>query len=569
MRIVFKQLIVTDIKEKVSKKVVFQPERNLLTSDSNGKGKSTIMKSLYHSMGANAVFDDNIDKKAMIFDIKFSFGENEYRIVRFVDQYLVYKDENLEINCKYGNINELSEYYKKEFGMYVYLKNRMGGLPIAPPAYSFIPYYLDQDCSWKKEQMPFDNLGQYEKPSKNDLYYYHLAVYSDEYTEAKSQFKTQQMLCENIKNEIVSAQKTYGQLKDQISTEDACIDEAEIGIIISNLSMKINDKFTLFNRLKNEVFVLENEKVECLCQINSIDKGIKDINNHVGKNNTKEVMCPQCGTKFDIDIEDDIKKIYNKTFLQNRKSFYLLQVDEIDKKIEGKKYDLKQVLKDINEMEQSLSENKANYDSYMKRKVSDGIFHDLLIKIGDLNIKLGKEQEKLEELQSFLDAFENKTTKINEAFKASYIGNLVQLNVKKFNSDKIKAFNKLAIGGSQYVRSTLAFFYSFLELKKSFNKDKFNCPLVIDSPREGEQDDMNSKNIIDYIFGKYDGEDQLIVASVNGDRYIGEDANRNAINIIKLQNEDNQVMTKEGYTENIEDINQVKSYFGLSISENI
>ena len=74
---------------------------------------------------------------------------------------------------------------------------------------------------------------------------------------------------------------------------------------------------------------------------------------------------------------------------------------------------------------------------------------------------------------------------------------------------------------------------------------------------------MNSKSILEFIYGKYDGEGQLIVASVNGDKYLGDLEDFEEINVIRLVNEDNQVMTIEDYQENLTAINEVKSYLGL------
>lgn len=562
MSIIFKEITITDIIEKTSKKVVFASQRNLITSDSNGKGKSTIMKALYHSLGANSAFDDNINKKAMIFDVSISFNDIIYRVVRYIDQYLVFKDGRLEMTCRYGNIAELSEYYKKEFGMYVYLKDRAGGLPIAPPAYSFIPYYLDQDCSWKKEQMPFDSLGQYEKLSKNDLYYYHLSIFNDLYNEIKSKSKEQEILCKNLEEEIAQTQNVYMQLKEQIGSTSICINEQEIEVLISHMSRKINDIFVLFNKVKNELFVLENEKAECDCQILNINERLRIIEKDLSKPKTT-AKCPQCGAEFELEIEKEVRDLYNKTFLINRREFYVSRISEIVKEVSLKKLDLEHYTKELNSLESQLKEEKAEYDTYTRRKVADVLFNDLLQKTGELTNKLRSETALLNEYNDKLKQFEVKTENIKIAFRNIYIGNLIQLNVKKFNAERIKPFNKLAIGGSQYVRSTLAFFYTFIELKKQFNKGKFECPLIIDSPREGEQDDMNSKSILEFIFGKYDGEGQLIVASVNGDKYLRDLEDFEEINVIRLINEDNQVMTIEGYQENLISINEVKSYLGL------
>jgi len=148
-------------------------------------------------------------------------------------------------------------------------------------------------------------------------------------------------------------------------------------------------------------------------------------------------------------------------------------------------------------------------------------------------------------------------------FKEKYSDKLKALAVKRFNASRIKAFDKLAIGGSQYVRSTLALYFSFIELKEQMNVNKFMCPLVIDSPREGEQDDMNSKIILEFIFENYNSNYQLIVSSVNADKYLDLNDKYNNVNVVLIDGEDNQVMTKEDYDTNELEINNIKSYFGL------
>ena len=68
MNIIFKKILIVDILNKFAKKVEFSNEKNLVTSPKNGKGKSTIIKSLYHALGANGVFDTNIELNTMLFE---------------------------------------------------------------------------------------------------------------------------------------------------------------------------------------------------------------------------------------------------------------------------------------------------------------------------------------------------------------------------------------------------------------------------------------------------------------------------------------------------------------------
>jgi hypothetical protein len=170
------RLLITDTIENLSKKVDFS-SKTLITSDKNSKGKSIIMKSIYHSLGANSQFDDPFEYRNKIYDVSFRFSNIEYRVIRYKDDYIVYKSGKIikKIN---RNVEELSKILKEETGNYVFLKDKNSDkLILAPPAISFIPYYLDQDKSWKKDVKPFQNLDQFEKLSRDELFYYHLGVY--------------------------------------------------------------------------------------------------------------------------------------------------------------------------------------------------------------------------------------------------------------------------------------------------------------------------------------------------------------------------------------------------------
>jgi hypothetical protein len=108
---------------KISKKIIFSEGINLITSDKNSRGKSVVMKSLYHSLGANSDFDDIFTKDNVLFDIQFEYDSKIFRVCRFKDSYRVLKNNELIKTVKRGNINELSLFFKEEIDAYVYLKN--------------------------------------------------------------------------------------------------------------------------------------------------------------------------------------------------------------------------------------------------------------------------------------------------------------------------------------------------------------------------------------------------------------------------------------------------------------
>ena len=95
MKVLINSLKITDVSEKKSKHICFSDGVNLLTSDNNSRGKSVLMKSLYHAFGADSMFDTNIKQENILFDIYFSFGDNKYRVLRYKDSFCTFKNEKL------------------------------------------------------------------------------------------------------------------------------------------------------------------------------------------------------------------------------------------------------------------------------------------------------------------------------------------------------------------------------------------------------------------------------------------------------------------------------------------
>jgi predicted GTPase len=56
-QLILKQLRILSIPEKSAKLVTFHPQKNLITGE-NDVGKSSIIKSIYHTLGADVHFDN-------------------------------------------------------------------------------------------------------------------------------------------------------------------------------------------------------------------------------------------------------------------------------------------------------------------------------------------------------------------------------------------------------------------------------------------------------------------------------------------------------------------------------
>lgn len=182
---VFKKLYIFSSSEKKAKVVEFVDGKNIITSspiDGTDRGKSVIMKSLYHALGADCHFDDKWQDDDKTYIVNFTIGHDEYNIFRCNRLFKVF-DKNLRLLFKTIDRQELAGFLGRIFGFAVKLPNRSEEkLEITPPAYNYLLYFLDQDKLDGPNFASFKRLAQYDNYKENTLFY-HFGAFDDNYYE--------------------------------------------------------------------------------------------------------------------------------------------------------------------------------------------------------------------------------------------------------------------------------------------------------------------------------------------------------------------------------------------------
>lgn len=194
-KLVFKKLFIFSSPDKVARVIEFDAKKTMITSssiDGTNRGKSVIMKSLYHTMGADCDFDDKWDDSSKIYILYFTVDDAEYYIFRHNSLFKVF-DADKNVLFKTISRHELSEKLNNIFSFAVKLPARqknndeavndneeVSRLEITPPAYNYLLYYVDQDGQRGSQFSSFKNLQQYPDFKINTLYY-HFGAFDDEY----------------------------------------------------------------------------------------------------------------------------------------------------------------------------------------------------------------------------------------------------------------------------------------------------------------------------------------------------------------------------------------------------
>ena len=561
--ILFKELLIVDLNDKLAKHVTFDEKINLITSEKNSRGKSIIMRSLYHALGANAGFDHNFDHNSKIYYIVFTNKNNEYCIARYQDEYIIYKNDSFVNKFSHGEIIKLSEYYYNEFNFGIYLHDRENKITLAPPAFSFVPYYLDQDKSWKKQIEPFEKLQQFMAYSRNNLYYYHLDLYNEKYIKDTLEIENLNKVKSDAEKKYEKQFDSYEAINKQLNMENVHVNIKELEIFFDKYRSSTEENLKKISKLKKDLYELDSKKTELIIEKNGIRKIINNIDNKSDYLNA-EVTCPNCGNSFEVSLEEEIEKLYNKIYLKDR----LLAIDNnleiLNNKSKIITQEIENYYKNISSIEKDINEKNDLYKKYLNKKAMLSVLPEMLQSLASLDIEIKNMKSKISILEEAIESFRHQKTIVHKLYIDNYSKFLKSLNITNFDKSSIKPFYKLTIGGSQYVRSTLAQFFAFLHTKHSMESKLFEFPIVIDSPREGEQDDDNSRDILKFILDIDTFGYQLIIASVNADKFIDLDE-RDGINVIELTNEKYKLLNAEDFKNHYKTISKISAAMNLPL----
>lgn len=162
----FQSILIADLLSNTARLQNFSKGLNVVTSADSHVGKSSLLKSLYYTLGAEVEYDSVWDRNTKLY-VATVYVENElYRIARFMKRFAVFHNDELLLITD-SLTKEVTPLLGEIFDFAVYLPNKdTGRVEIAPPTFTCMPYYIDQDKGWSGLYNSFASLLQYKcRPS--------------------------------------------------------------------------------------------------------------------------------------------------------------------------------------------------------------------------------------------------------------------------------------------------------------------------------------------------------------------------------------------------------------------
>jgi len=520
-QLLIKQLTILSIPEKSAKTVTFHPQRNLITGE-NDVGKSSIIKSIYHSLGADVHFDSVWKKADAISLLTFSYSNKDYMILRSRDHFGLFDIHGNHLQSFNSIIKGLSPHFAKLFNNRLKLKQSKTNQRIpASPAIQFLPFYIDQDKSWTKPWDSFEGLGIFGG-FKRDLINFVTGIRPNEYfllSERIDQLSAKLTMLKNESGVLRSAKET---VEKHIPKATFDIDIKAFKREIDRLLVKLEALKNKENEYRKNLIKQKNKEVFIDNEITLVSKSIREINKdyeHSLNELDCEITCPTCNAAYENSMVSRFGLLEDIDTCRSLLSDYLEDKKKITKEVAKLENQLNLQVAKVREITVLLNEKKG------KVRLKDLIQNESSKQVKEIfnrsqsnySTQIGEIEEQKSGLDTDRSKLNNKERKdsIIRKFNALIDLFLIKLNVHTLNSE---GFSDIPLSvrsqGSDTPRALLAYYYAILFTSKEFTSLPL-FPLVIDSPNQQDQDATNRNKIIKFIFDNTPDDYQLVLGTVD------------------------------------------------------
>lgn len=521
-RCVFQSLLMLSLKERKARRIEFHPKVTVIKGP-NDTGKSSLMKTIYHTFSPIPPHLHAKWKEADVRSlVRFTIDGVPHSVLRDGSKITVFDRDDLRLITTTSVTNELAPFFARLFSFNLQLQSKTSDQTQATPAFLFLPFYVDQDEGWTKNWASFSRLGQFSR-WRRDVAEYHMGVRPNEYYQAKSGLAPLLAELTALQQRREVLEGVLKRLNEELAKLDFNIDLEAYGKEIERLLIYCNRLQKREEELKRELALIYNSKAAVDAQIavtTATEKELKaDYRFAVEQVPEDQVECPTCGT------------IHKNSFVER----FAIANDEqrcqellVELKTELAGHD--QALAKLRDRHSSTAAELEEARALLNQKQGDVTLQQLIEgegrrsarqivekDIGAIEKGIGRNDGDRKKLEDRMKLYDNKERRAT--IRTAYLGRMKRflsaLEVANLAENQYKNFDSsIPESGSDLPRALLAYYYAVLHAIGE-NKSATFCPIVIDSPRQQDQDEDNWNRILSFIRDNQPKDAQLILSLVD------------------------------------------------------
>lgn len=550
MKMIFNTLYVFSPREKMAKTVSFSEGVNVVTSsqaDGTDRGKTVLLRSLYHALGADAYFDSKWKAEPKIYILQFSIDDHVYFIFRSGNLFKLFNEQKERISSVI-HASDLAAELEKITGFAMKLPNRNENtLEITPPVYNYLPFYIDQDHYDGSKFSSFENLGQYSN-YKEAVLFSHFGVYDETFFDL---VKQKELIGSDINKLNDRMRVLHAIQEDIIAKIGTGAYSGNIDALKRELKQhqreysEIVDKL---NKCKAKLFELRDKSYELTRLISEVNKS--ERTNDVEIQQLRKHRCPECNS-----IITDTVRLKSKRFnfaediviVRTEIETSLLDINQSIQTEEARYADL---LTTMHLFEERVKMNSTEINDIVRYKGLCEIRDSVITERTEVQDNIDEKENTLKEIEKELKKYAVKKKKATGRYISILTQERTAFCIEEITIESIKKLSSVFIGsGSNKNISTIIWHMAIIQVRNEFNKDAIRFPFVIDSPNNVETDDEKKFKVIQYILDHASISPQMIISAIG---FVPEDYSLDdkSINIIYLSNEKWHLLNEQDYHQN-------------------
>lgn len=514
----FREMLLVSFRERKARRVVFHPRVTVVRGE-NETGKSSLLKSLFFGLGATpARMHPSWLRGEVRILIKFDVGQQSYSVLRHGDAFALFDANNRLLGHFRSVTDELAPFLSEIFNFGLRLPDRERRFRPLPPAYLFLPFYMDQDASWTSGWSAFKNLQQFANWKKG-VVEYHAGIRGNKYYEAQAVKLDAEVALSKVTRKREGLSQVYDSLRDRF-------DAAQFDVNFAGYQQEVEELLMECEKLRK---LQEGYKARLSEMRASRDvvKSQLDITNHAREEARldhdyaahagDEVQCPTCGAGYENSFAERFSIAMDEDRCADLALRLVSELSDLDNEIA-------QELRDA----QSISEKVEEVERLLARREGEIALGDLIRQAGKRELRdvmsldlaaLESEEQRFDAaIQRYSDEMRRQDSRdqrkqINTFFDELMGTFLIELDALSVNRLK-RVDSSVNATGSELPRALLAYQVAFFHILRRYGSAA-SGPLVVDSPLQQDQDERHAERIFRFLGRRCPEGTQLIVGTVD------------------------------------------------------
>lgn len=511
----FENIWLLSHRDKKARHVSFHPQKNLLRGR-NHTGKTSLIRSIFETLGAKPQgklesWDENTASL-----LEFSVGGCHFFALHQNGRRALF-NANQEMIIATSKFGEWSQAFCNvtDFNL-VFTDKKESAIQPADPACFFLPFYVNQDGSWQSEWNTFSGLKRFNSPWSAILEYF-TGVCPPEYYRARAERVQESKALEEHRREYKLLERTIERFSRTLPLSGPKLNPENFANEIALLTQGVTE-LNQQQELLRSAAVREQDLLSSLeQQIRLADDALAAYGHdakYLRTGDSEPLICPTCNaehTKSFLDLlhfAEDARVLRelagrlrdDATEVRHRCGKALARLSTLNENyqrissvLDTRKGELK-----FQDVVESMGAESAFAAFEVERKLLQEAIDKALVVVNALD-------EKMKRLRA-----PKRTRAILEDFRSYYVSGRVALKLPPVDASKMKLTGRPDLSGSGGPRSILAYYAALWRTCQGVT-GTFDVPVVIDSPNQQAQDDVNLPAVLQFIAKELPDDMQLIV----------------------------------------------------------